>query len=313
MRLSSLCVAALLLLSTATFSQHSSSGGSSSSASSASSSSSGGGSHSSPSAVSSSSSSSSSGSHSASSSSGSSLHSSGGSVSHSSNAHVSGGAVAHASTSRGSSSASTAPRFDLRESNSSANSTRSIREPSAGMRTASAQPEKRTFFSFLRHPFKRPQPTPEPTAVANLRHRVCLSGPCMACPAGQARMGGGCAPAANAIHTHTFCPAGEFWSGGACLLEARFMGDCSSLRLLMERQAQSMQAAESARQGACFAGNTQECATSDSAAQSEAGLYKALQERYRQCLQASRNAHSFSGFPLNGYSTGIWFEPIGIP
>jgi hypothetical protein len=67
-------------------------------------------------------------------------------------------------------------------------------------------------------------------------------------------------------------------------LEARFMGDCSSLRLLMERQAQSMQAAESARQGACFAGNTQECATSDGAMQSEAGLYKALQERYRQCL-----------------------------
>jgi hypothetical protein len=145
-----------------------------------------------------------------------------------------------------------------------------------------------------------------------LRHRVCLTGPCMACPAGQARMGGGCAPAASTIHTHTFCPAGEFWSGGACLLEARFMGDCSSLRLLMERQSQSMHAAESARQGACFAGNTQECATSDSAMQSEAGLYKALQERYRQCLQASRNAYSFSGFPFNGYSTGIWFEPIGI-
>ena len=309
MRLSSLCVAAFLFLSTGTFAQHSSSGSSSSTASS---SSSGGGSHSSPSAASSSSSSSSSGSHSASSSSGSSFHSSGGSVSHSSNAHVSGGAVAHASTSRGSSSASTAPHFDLRESNSNANATRSIREPSAGMRTITAQPEKRTFFSFLRHPFKRPQPAPQPTDVANLRHRVCLTGPCMACPAGQARIGGGCAPAASAIHTHTFCPAGEFWSGGACLLEARFMGDCSSLRLLMERQAQSMQAAESARQGACFAGNTQECATSDGAMQSEAGLYKALQERYRQCLQASRNAYSFSGFPFNGYSTGIWFEPIGI-
>ena len=292
MRLSSLCVAAFLLLSSATFAQHSSAGSSSSSASS---SSSGGGSHSSPSAASRSSSSSSSGSHSASSSSGSAnFHSAGGSVSHSSNAHVSGGAVAHVSTSRGSSSASTAPHFDLRESNSSANATRSIREPSAGMRTAAAQPEKRTFFSFLRHPFKRPQPAPQPTDVANLRHRVCLTGPCMACPAGQARMGGGCAPAATAIHTHTFCPAGEIWNGGSCLLEARFMGDCSSLRLLMERQAQSMQAAESGRQGACFAGNTQECATSDSAMQSEAGLYKALQERYRQCLQASRNAYSFS-------------------
>ena len=309
MRLSSLCVAAFLFLSTATFAQHSSAGSSRSSASSSSSS---GGSHSSPSAASSSSSSSSSGSHSASSSSGSSFHSSRGSVSHSSNAHVSGGAVAHVSTSRGSSSASTAPHFDLRESNTSANATRSIREPSAGMRTTTAQPEKRTFFSFLRHPFKRPQPNPEPTDVANLRHRVCLTGPCMACPAGQARMGGGCAPAANATHTHTFCPAGELWSGGACLLQARFMGDCSSLRLLMERQAQSMQVAESARQGACFAGNTQECATSDSAVQSEADLYKALQERYRQCLQMSQNAYSFSGFPFNGYSTGMWFESIGI-
>jgi hypothetical protein len=312
MRLSSLSVTALLLLSSATFAQHSSTGSSSSSASS---SSSGGASHSSSSA-SSSSSSSSSGGHSASPSSGSaSFHSSGGSVSRSSNARVSGGAVAHTSTVSGSSSsAASSPHFNLRESNSNSNPTRSIREPSTGMRTTTPQPEKRTFFSFLRHPFKRPQPNPEPTAVANLRHRVCLSGPCLACPAGQGRIGGGCAPTASAtyIHTHTFCPAGEIWSGGACILQVRFLDDCSSLRLLMERQAQSMQAAESARQGACSAGSTQECATLDSTAQSEANLYRTLQDRYRLCLQRSRTAYTFSGFPFKGYSTGIWFEPFGI-
>jgi hypothetical protein len=312
MRLSSLCVAALLL-SSVTFAQHSST----SSGSSASSSSSGGGSHSSSSGASSSSSSSNSGGHSASSSSGSaSFHSSGGSsggsVSHSSNAHVSGGAVAHPSSARGSSSASTAPHLDLRESTSNANATRSIREPNTGMKATTAQPEKRSFLSFLRHPFKRPQPAPEPTAVANLRHRVCLSGPCTACPAGQASVGGGCAPAVSATHIHRFCPAGEIWSGGACLLQVRFMDDCSSLRLMMERQAQSMQAAQSARQGACSGGTTQECSALDSTAQSESGLYKALQQRYRQCLQRSRTAYSFSGFPFNAYSTGLRFEPFGI-
>jgi hypothetical protein len=310
MRLSSLCVAALLLLSSATFAQHSSAGSSSSSASS---SSSGGGSHSSSSAASTSSSSSNSGGHSSSPSSGAaSFHSSGGSVSHSSNAHVSGGSVAHTSSVRGSSSATTSPHLDLRESNSNANATRSIREPNTGMKATTAQPEKRSFFSFLRHPFRRPQPTSAPIAVANLRHRVCLSGPCMACPAGQTRVGGGCAPAASTTHTHTFCPSGEIWSGGACILQVRFLNDCSSLRLLMERQAQSMQAAQSARQGACSAGNTQECITSDSTAQSEAGLYQALQERYRQCLRRSQSAYSFFGFPFNSYSTGRIFEPFGI-
>jgi len=309
MRLSSLCVAALLFLSSVTFAQHSST----SSSSSAASSSSGGASHSSPSGASSSSSSSSSGGHSASPSSGSaSFHSSGGSVSHSSNAHVSGGAVAYTSSVRGSSSAATSPHFDLRESNSNANATRSIREPSTGLRTTTAQPEKRSFFSFLRHPFRRPQPAPEPTAVANLRHRVCLSGPCMACPAGQARIGGGCTPAARVVHTHTFCPAGEIWSGGACLLLVRFMDGCSSLRLLMERQAQSMQSAQSALQGACSAGNPQECSALESTAQSEASMYQALQDRYRLCMQRSRTAYTFSRFPFNGYSTGIWFEPFGI-
>lgn len=90
-----------------------------------------------------------------------------------------------------------------------------------------------------------------------------------------------------------------------------FMDDCSSLRLLMERQAQSMQAAQAARQGACSGGTTQDCSALDGTAQSEAGLYSALQERYRQCLQRPGTAYTFYGFPFNGYSTGLMFDPFG--
>ena len=47
--------------------------------------------------------------------------------------------------------------------------------------------QKRGFFSFLRHPFRKPEPKPEPTGSlrsADLRRPLCFKGPCPVCPAG---------------------------------------------------------------------------------------------------------------------------------
>jgi len=113
-------------------------------------------------------------------------------------------------------------------------------------------------------------------------------------------------------HTNNFCSAGEFRSGGSCLLRIRFLDDCAGLRLAMERQAQRMEAAESAQQGACGMGPRQECSDLTSTALSEASLYRELQNRYRLCQQRSLTAYPFSGFGFGGYSSGLLFDPMGM-
>jgi len=279
MRLSSLWVAAVLLVCSATFAQHSSGGGSSGGSS-------GGGSHST---------------------------SSGGSSSSSSSAssHSSGGSVSHGSSVHGSNSGSASSTSPTRESHSSTE--RSIREQNAGAQSKTVHSEKKSFFSFLRHPFRKPEPKPDPKAklVADRRRPICVHGRCLVCPAGQAYAGGGCVGRV-ANHRNNFCSASELWSGGACLLQTRFLDDCSGLRMAMERQAQRMQAAESAQQSACTTNSRQGCSDLTSTAQSEANLYRALQDRYRLCQQRALPVNPFGRAAVWSYSHGLLFDPLSF-
>jgi hypothetical protein len=305
MRLSSLSIAAVLLLSVVTFAQHSSGGGgggSSSSGSSGGSSGGGGGSH---------------GGGSSGGSSGSGGgHSSSGSAS-SSSAHSSGGSSSHGSSGH-SSIATPAPTHpgvnnSRPVSNSHTNHERSVREPITGARVKTEMPAKRSFFGFLRHPFRRPlpNPQPQPKPVADLRRPVCLRGPCTVCPPGQAHAGG-CGGALYIRHHHAHCTSGEIWNGGECLLQTQFLDSCEGLRRAMQRQQQRMQAAESTRQSACTAGSSQGCLDSTSAAQSEEGFYRTLQERYQRCMRQSLATYPFAGFGFGGYSSGLLFDPLDL-
>jgi hypothetical protein len=319
MRLSSLCVAAVLLFSVVTFAQHSSGGGGSSS--SGSSGGGGGGSHGGSSGGSSGGGG---GSHGGSGGSGGG-HSSGGSSSGSS-AHGSGGSSSHGSSGHGSiaTPTSTHPGGNNSRpvSNSQTNHERSVREPSTGARLKTEMPAKRSFFGFLRHPFRRPlpNPQPQPKPVADLRRPVpCLKGPCTFCPPGQAHAGG-CGGTFYIRHHRRYCTSGEIWNGGDCLLQTQFLGSCNGLRMSLQRQEQRMRAAESARQSACAAGSSQGCMDSANAAQSEAGLYRTLQERYQRCMQQSLASYPFAGFGFGfghgygfgRYSSGLLFEPLDL-
>jgi hypothetical protein len=312
MRLSSLCLAArfilaisvIFLLSPAMLAQHSSGGGGSSGGSSSSGGGGGGGSHSGGSSGGSSSSGSSGGGH-----------SSGGSASPSSsspssNSHSAGGSGSHGSSGH-SSSAAPAPSHAT-VNNAHSNNMHSVREPNAGMHARTETPEKRTFFSFLRHPFRKPEPKPEPTTkpVADLRRPICLRGRCAACPTGQARVGGVCGGRVVSNNTRTFCQLGLIWNGNACVQQTRFPDDCSAQRIAMERQARSRRDAEAAQRRACAAGLGQECSDMTSAAQSEADLYRTLQDQYRTCQQRSLRTNPF-GHPAGVSSShGRSFDPF---
>jgi hypothetical protein len=279
MRLSSLCLAAVLVCSAAAFAQHSSGGGGSSGGSSGGS---GGGSHS----------------------------SSGGSTAGSStSSHGSGGSAAHgSSTSHGASghnSSSASSHSSAHLSRSSPARTKSA--PGAGVRAKSG---RRNFFSFLRRPFRKPEPKTDlkPKIAADLRRPICFKGPCLICPAGHAN--GVCAGLV-VDHKRNLCSTREIWGGGACLLQTSFLDDCSGMRLALEQQAQRMQAAEEARQSACSAGSREECSDRAGAAQSETSLYGTLQERYRKCRRRSLNAYPFGGLGSSSHSPGLLFERLG--
>jgi len=276
MRYYSLAVAAILMFSSAVLAQHSSVASGGSSSASSSSGSSGGTSH-----VSSSSFGGTSG------------------ASHSSG----GGSVSHGSNARSSSFVSATSRSGVR--GNQPYSAHTIFTPNRGVQAKTAQPEKRSLLSFLRHPFRKP----EPKRVPDVRFRVCLKGPCLACPPGQVRTGGGCAGTVVVNNSYNYCSRGEIWSGGNCLLQTRFLDDCSGLRLALDQQAQRMQAADSGQRGACSQGATQECSELTGKAQSEASLYRSLQERYRQC-----QLRSYSAFPYGSFGYGSpWVEWLFDP
>ncbi len=260
MRHSSLCLAVIFLLSTFTLAQHSSGNSSSSSSSS------GGGSHSSSSGGggSASSSSNSGGTHSSSGS-----HSSGGNPS--SRATASPTSSSHGSSTHGTNSAVHPENGFLTSKTNPSN--RELREPS---QTRIEQPEKRSFFSHLRHPFRKTEAKP----VADLRHPVCFKGPCPVCPTGQKGCG---VPFVNR-NNGQFCSQTQIWSGGACVANAHFLGDCNGFHTAILQQEQRMQAAEAIRDTACSTGTPEECFSATTASQSESSLRRALETRYQRCL-----------------------------
>lgn len=108
-----------------------------------------------------------------------------------------------------------------------------------------------------------------------------------------------------------FCSSRRVWSGDVCLQQTPFLDACSGLRVTLAQQAQRMQAAESARRDACATGATQECSELTNKAQSEASLYRALQERLRQCEPGSFAASPYGGQSFGIYSQG-WIDPLRI-
>lgn len=309
MQLSGLSLAAILLFSSVALAQHSSGGGGGGGGSSAGSS--GGGSHGggSPGGGSSYSG----GGHSSGGSGGYSSgggHSLGGGSHTSSGGHGSGGGSARrgsgsgGSTGHGSNSAMSTRSGTRSPANSLA---RPVREPGGAVQIRTV-PEKRTFFSFLRHPFRKPEPK---TVIVIRRPPFCLKGPCRVCPVGQVRSGGGCV-GATVPRFWNVCSYPQIWNGGECLSQTLFIDTCSGLRMFMERQAQRMQAAQSAQQSACAQGQSQDCSDATATSQSEERFYQSLQERYRQCRLAGGIAYSFRGNTLSGYGSGLWFDPFSF-
>jgi hypothetical protein len=301
MRLSSVVVAVVFLVPSAVFAQHSSGGGGSSSGGS-----SGGGSHAS----------------SGGSSSGSSSHagSSSGGSSHSASSHSSsssnGSSSAHASVHTSGSSSHGSPV-------ASAGSRSNASSRSVAAKTA--QPGKRSFFSFLRHPFHRSEPKPsesdlrapvckgkdckEPapklpeTATlveSDLRRPVC-NGKACACPPGEVQgKNGGCVAAptnnsgcavgqvcATAAHQ---CPANTSWNGTSCVAH---QADCATISARAASMANEVRAAKAQMQSACPNNSSaSECG--------EKQNYDGAVERYRMLMnEAPANCRSLVPDPLS--------------
>jgi len=322
MRLSGLSLTAVLLFASFTLAQHSSS--SSSSGGSSSSGSSGGGSHSSSSGGSSYSGSTSGTSHSSAggySSSGGSGHNSGGS-SHSGGGHSSAVSNASGLASRGKNehgSSLVSSRNGMEGSGSKV--VRPIHEPKSGVPQRAAVPEKRSFFSFLRHPFRKPPPKVAAQPALYLPKPICLKGRCApVCPVGQVRSGGACTTPSigmcvpgqiwNGIACgHDQCSRGEIWNGSACFSNTRFLDNCFGLRTSLDRQEKRAQAAESVRQSACANGPAQECSEATAAWQGEENMRQNLLVRYRQCQRQSMSMYS-ARYRLSPYDSTLWFDSL---
>jgi len=158
--------------------------------------------------------------------------------------------------------------------------------------------EKRGFISFLRHPFRRPEPR------ADLRRKICLNGRCTVCPAGRVHFGDGCGEDFTRDRINNFCSRWGLWNSSACLEQNNFADACNGLRVAMERQARRMQAAQSAQLKACSTGAGQECSDLTSSAQSDAGLYRTLQDQYRMCQRRSLTVNPFGHPAGSGHSQG---------
>jgi len=139
---------------------------------------------------------------------GSASHSSGGSGSHGSASH---GTSGHVSSGHASSGHNSGPGFSH-----------------VGAQTKTGHSEKRSFFSVLRHPFRKAQPK----EAVDFRRRICPNGRCMVCPPGSANGRWGC----GGVLANSSCTQRGVWSGGSCLYHTPFLDDCSSFFMAMERQ-----------------------------------------------------------------------------
>ncbi len=315
MRHSSLCLAAVFLLSSLAMAQRSSGGSSSSGG--------GGGSHSSSSGGSSSSGSSGGGhSYSGGGSSGGGYSPSGGGHSSAGADHSSAGGGhsssggSHTSTGGSSGSHSGAHGTSAHVSESFATShqaqsdirtgaIRSTHEPRLNSQAHPAPPERRGFFSFLRHPFRHPDQRHPPEG--DLRHHICLKGPCQVCPNGQVASKGGCMAVADQQRDN--CSTLGVWNG-SCTFQTPLVDDCGAVRMAMQSQAQRLQAAIALQQSACGAGATSECTSASNARISEESLYRSLQARYQQCMRLSVGSYPFGGYQGYGYRSGSLADPM---
>ena len=173
-----------------------------------------------------------------------------------------------------------------------------------------APPEKRTFFSFIRHPFHRPPQRPKPE-IGIVPRPICFRGLCPVCPPGQVRAGGCSGGAVIPVQRNYSCSYQGLWNG-SCTWQVQFADDCSGLRFALQRQLQRMQEAEAAMQGNCQAGTTQECSETTAGWNSESNLYRALQSRYRSCLAQSAFGYGFNGFMTFGLQSDLLVEPFGL-
>ncbi len=192
---------------------------------------------------------------------------------------------------------------------SGSNAAPAIREP--GVARVPSQPEKRAFFSFLRHPFKKPQPKTE----ADLQRRICAKkGPCPVCPVGQtAGKNGACVPSTQAL----LCRTGEYWNNGGCVGFVTFLANCSldpNGELMAARK--RMEAAKRSMEALCSqdpAGH--ECSEENVFYQSAVDLYRQRQESHvRAYEECPPSWFFFSPFGLYSGSlilpVGLYFDPL---
>lgn len=286
MRHSGLSLAVFLLLSAVIWAQHGSGGGGGGGSSSASS---GGGSHG----------------------------GGGGGSGYSGGGHSSGGG--HASGTTSTTPSSHARGSTLASSNSIESYRFGSRGPTSSLRHSPQElnlapqlkpvpPEKHSFFSFVRHPFHRPNPN---RAQINPVRPICFRGLCGVCPARQARAGGCSAPVIP-VQPSYGCSYRGSWNG-RCLGQAQLFAGCGGLRFSLEQQLHRLESAESQMQNNCRGGASQECSQTTATRNSEANLYRALQARYRSCMSTT----SFMGSPYGGYmisrhGSGLVLEPFGL-
>src|SRR5579864_1425019 len=297
MKLSRLILASILFISPALLAQHSSGGGSSSGGSSSHSSSSSGSSSHASSSANSSHSSSSAGSHSASS------HASAGS-SGSTGSPISKSEL-HNSRGRAAESVSKVPPSRSGSESSGSDAERTIHEPVTGrvpikeneLSTAkTTQPEKRGFFSFFRHPFRKPEPKRKPVNHVIVKGPVpvkCGKAPCPVCPPGQsAGKNGKCAappPPTNIASTgcqppeswngvarvaSTRCRPGAYWNGAMCTNTA----ECAAFSGRAAILANELRGMRAQMQSACSNNSSgQECVDLTNG-------YEGALQRYRMLL-----------------------------
>ena len=282
MQLSGLSLAAILLSTSVAFAQHGGGGGGGGGSSGGSS---GGGSHG--------------GGGGSSSSGGSGGHSSGGGG----GSHSSSGS-GHSSGSHGSSGhGSTTGSVTRTGTRSPSKPTGSIHQPNGALRAKSA-PAKRTFFSFLRHPLRRPQPK----RVVGPRPPVCRKGPCRICPPGNA--GRGCV--AVPVHVRNQCRYPNIWNGGGCTPPMLIVDTCGALLREMQRQQQRMQTAQASEQSTCAQGQSQACSDQTARRQNEESRYQSTLNNYRRCQMGGALSYRFSRSAFPGYGARLSDDPFRL-
>jgi hypothetical protein len=178
-----------------------------------------------------------------------------------------------------------------------------LHQPNPALQSKSPA-EKRTFFAFLRHPFRRPQSQ----MAVGPRPPVCRKGPCRVCPAG--KVGGGCV--AVPVHRQNECRYPGVWNGGLCTPPMLIGDTCSALLREMQRQEQRIEAAEASEQSACAQNQSQACSEQTARRQNEERLYQSALNNYRRCRMGGAVNYRFSGSTVPGYGAWSSYDPFRL-